>query len=115
MLVCLDILKDEHSRLTSGQSMVDGYLLVCSVNSRQSFEMIHVLNEKILEHANAQVPRLIVMNKSDLPPRFVRGVVFFLPPLSPISLHSLSLSLSFAHSFMCVISLSSHQTTSSDG
>eukprot|EP00694_Reclinomonas_americana_P007427 EC798561.1.p1 GENE.EC798561.1~~EC798561.1.p1 ORF type:complete len:135 (+),score=34.23 EC798561.1:232-636(+) len=51
--------QDEHSRLTSTMSIVDGYILVCSVNSRQSFDTINVLNDKVLEQANPQIPRLI--------------------------------------------------------
>jgi Ras family protein len=46
---------------------VDGYVLVYSIASRPSFEMIRVLNDKILNATgNDKVPRIIVGNKTDL-------------------------------------------------
>ncbi|ORY24950.1 P-loop containing nucleoside triphosphate hydrolase protein [Naematelia encephala] len=46
---------------------VHGYLLVYSINSRQSFEMVKTVHDKILDYAGvAKVPCVIVGQKSDL-------------------------------------------------
>lgn len=46
---------------------IHGYVLVFSVTSRKSFEMIKILNEKILNALGTEkVPRVIVGNKTDL-------------------------------------------------
>ncbi|KAL0489004.1 Ras-like protein RHEB [Acrasis kona] len=49
---------------------VDGYILVYNVANRSSFDMIRILNDKILtETGSDQVPRIIVGNKTDLGPK----------------------------------------------
>lgn len=46
---------------------VHGYLLVYSINSRQSFEMIQTVHDKILDFAGLEkVPCVVVGQKSDL-------------------------------------------------
>ena len=46
---------------------VHGYLLVYSINSRQSFEMIQTVHDKILDFAGLEkVPCVIVGQKCDL-------------------------------------------------
>jgi len=46
---------------------VDGYILVYSVNSQASLEIVRVINDKILNACGAEkVPRVLVGNKSDL-------------------------------------------------
>ena len=48
---------------------VHGYLLVYSINSRQSFEMIQTVHDKILDFTgSAKVPCVIVGQKIDLRP-----------------------------------------------
>lgn len=60
--------QDEYSILNSKHFIgIHGYMLVYSVTSRQSFEMIRILRDKILNHLGADwVPLVIVGNKSDL-------------------------------------------------
>ncbi|MCJ1406452.1 GTP-binding protein [Ptychographa xylographoides] len=62
--------QDEYSILNSKHFIgIHGYMLVYSVASRQSFEMISIIREKILNHLGADwVPLVIVGNKSDLKP-----------------------------------------------
>lgn len=46
---------------------VDGYVLVYSITNRQSFDVIRVINDKILSSTgNEHVPRILVGNKCDL-------------------------------------------------
>jgi Ras family protein len=46
---------------------VHGYLLVFSITSRQSFEMVSTVHDKILDYAGIEkVPCVIVGQKSDL-------------------------------------------------
>jgi Ras family protein len=46
---------------------VHGYLLVYSINSRQSFEMIQTVHDKILDFAGLEkVPCVVVGQKTDL-------------------------------------------------
>lgn len=46
---------------------IHGYLLVYSINSRQSFEMIQTIHDKILDFAGVEkVPCVVVGQKSDL-------------------------------------------------
>lgn len=48
---------------------VHGYLLVYSINSRQSFEMIQTVHDKILDFTGSpKVPCVIVGQKVDLKP-----------------------------------------------
>ncbi|KAL8723431.1 MAG: hypothetical protein Q9225_000262 [Loekoesia sp. 1 TL-2023] len=62
--------QDEYSILNSKHFIgIHGYMLVYSVASRQSFEMVRVLHDKILNHLGADwVPLMIVGNKTDLKP-----------------------------------------------
>nr|ANM86721.1 putative Rheb small monomeric GTPase RhbA [Cladonia uncialis subsp. uncialis]AUW30985.1 putative Rheb small monomeric GTPase RhbA [Cladonia uncialis subsp. uncialis] len=60
--------QDEYSILNSKHFIgIHGYMLVYSVASKQSFEMVRTLRDKILNHLGADwVPMVIVGNKSDL-------------------------------------------------
>ncbi|KAL8790872.1 MAG: hypothetical protein Q9195_006144 [Heterodermia aff. obscurata] len=60
--------QDEYSILNSKHFIgIHGYMLVYSVASKQSFDMIRILRDKILNHLGADwVPLVIVGNKSDL-------------------------------------------------
>jgi len=62
--------QDEYSILNSKHFIgIHGYILVYSVASMQSFEMVQVIREKILNHLGTEwVPIVIVGNKSDLRP-----------------------------------------------
>ncbi|KAI9834384.1 MAG: GTP-binding protein [Sarea resinae] len=62
--------QDEYSILNSKHFIgIHGYVLVYSIASKQSFEMIRVIRDKILNHLGAEwVPLTIVGNKSDLRP-----------------------------------------------
>ncbi|CAG8951489.1 hypothetical protein HYFRA_00007405 [Hymenoscyphus fraxineus] len=62
--------QDEYSILNSKHFIgIHGYMLVYSVASVQSFEMIRVIRDKILNHLGSEwVPMVIVGNKSDLRP-----------------------------------------------
>ncbi|KAH8887470.1 hypothetical protein GQ53DRAFT_827256 [Thozetella sp. PMI_491] len=62
--------QDEYSILNSKHFIgIHGYMLVYSVSSLPSFEMVQVIREKILNHLGAEwVPICIVGNKSDLRP-----------------------------------------------
>ncbi|EED18427.1 Rheb small monomeric GTPase RhbA [Talaromyces stipitatus ATCC 10500] len=60
--------QDEYSILNSKHFIgIHGYIIVYSVASRQSFDMVTVIRDKILNHLGADwVPLVIVGNKSDL-------------------------------------------------
>lgn len=60
--------QDEYSILQSKHSIgIHGYVLVFSVASRSSFEMVKIIRDKILNHLGAEwVPIVLVGNKSDL-------------------------------------------------
>ncbi|KAL9611313.1 MAG: hypothetical protein Q9167_004037 [Letrouitia subvulpina] len=62
--------QDEYSILNSKHFIgIHGYVLVYSVASQQSFDMVRILRDKILNHLGADwVPLVIVGNKSDLKP-----------------------------------------------
>jgi len=62
--------QDEYSILSSKHFIgIHGYMLVYSVASKQSFDMISIIREKILNHLGADwVPIVIVGNKCDLKP-----------------------------------------------
>ncbi|PGH16907.1 GTP-binding protein rhb1 [Polytolypa hystricis UAMH7299] len=62
--------QDEYSILNSKHFIgIHGYMIVYSVASRQSYEMIRVVRDKILNHLGTDwVPFVIVGNKSDLNP-----------------------------------------------
>ncbi|KAI6090832.1 rheb small monomeric GTPase [Hypoxylon rubiginosum] len=62
--------QDEYSILNSKHFIgIHGYMLVYSVSSLPSFEMVQVIREKILNHLGTDwVPIVIVGNKSDLRP-----------------------------------------------
>ncbi|KPI41456.1 GTP-binding protein rhb1 [Cyphellophora attinorum] len=61
--------QDEYTLLNSKHFIgLHGYLLVYSVSSPQSFDMITIIRDKILNHLGAEtVPIVIVGNKSDVP------------------------------------------------
>ncbi|EEQ29111.1 GTP-binding protein [Microsporum canis] len=61
--------QDEYSILNSKHFIgIHGYMIVYSVASRQSFEMVTVIRDKILNHLGQDwVPLVLVGNKSDLP------------------------------------------------
>ncbi|KAI7862608.1 ferrous iron transporter B [Spinellus fusiger] len=60
--------QDEYSILSSHHaSSVNGYVLVYSIASRSSFDMIKIIRDKILDFTGLEtVPCIIVGNKSDL-------------------------------------------------
>ncbi|KAL9122275.1 MAG: hypothetical protein Q9187_001171 [Circinaria calcarea] len=60
--------QDEYSIMNSKHFIgIHGYMLVYSVSSRSSFEMMRTIRDKILNHLGAEwVPMAIVGNKSDL-------------------------------------------------
>ncbi|RHZ46647.1 hypothetical protein CDV55_100208 [Aspergillus turcosus] len=60
--------QDEYSILNSKHFIgIHGYIIVYSVASRQSFDMVRVIRDKILNHLGADhVPLVVVGNKSDL-------------------------------------------------
>ncbi|RMZ89918.1 hypothetical protein DV736_g2841, partial [Chaetothyriales sp. CBS 134916] len=60
--------QDEYSLLNSKHFIgLHGYVLVYSVASRQSFEMVTIIRDKILNHLGAEsVPMMIIGNKSDV-------------------------------------------------
>jgi len=62
--------QDEYSILNSKHFIgIHGYMLVYSVASKQSFEMVRIIRDKILNHLGAEwAPLVIVGNKSDLRP-----------------------------------------------
>ncbi|KAK4251133.1 small GTPase superfamily [Corynascus novoguineensis] len=62
--------QDEYSILNSKHFIgIHGYMLVYSVSSLQSFEMVQVIRDKILNHlGTATAPICIVGNKCDLRP-----------------------------------------------
>lgn len=70
MLAVELILQDEYTLFPSKYANgVHGYLLVYSINSRQSFDMITTIYDKIVDFSGArQVPVVIVGQKVDLKP-----------------------------------------------
>lgn len=51
LLLAKDLLQDEYSILNSKHFIgIHGYILVYSVASMQSFEMVQVIRDKILNH-----------------------------------------------------------------
>ncbi|KAF2841585.1 rheb small monomeric GTPase RhbA [Patellaria atrata CBS 101060] len=62
--------QDEYSILNSKHFIgIHGYILVYSVASKQSFEMVRIIRDKILNHLGADwVPLTVIGNKSDLRP-----------------------------------------------
>ena len=60
--------QDEFSILNSKQAVgLHGWILVYSVTSRSSFEMIGIIRDKILNYTGVDsVPLVVVGNKSDL-------------------------------------------------
>jgi len=63
--------QDEYSMLNSKHFIgIHGYMLVYSVGSKQSFDMVTVIRDKILNHLGAEsVPLMIVGNKCDIRPQ----------------------------------------------
>jgi len=60
--------QDEHSIFNQQYAVgIHGYILVYSINSKFSFELVKTLNDKILNETGLEkVPRVLVANKSDL-------------------------------------------------
>lgn len=60
--------QDEYSVLSSKHCIgIHGYMIVYSVGSRPSFEMVRLIKDKILNHLGAdEVPIMLVGNKSDI-------------------------------------------------
>ncbi|CEP11609.1 hypothetical protein [Parasitella parasitica] len=60
--------QDEYSILSSHHaSSMDGYVLVYSISSRSSFDMVKIIRDKILDFTGLEsVPCVVVGNKSDL-------------------------------------------------
>lgn len=60
--------QDEYSLFPEAYTMdMNGYILVYSVNSNKSFEVVKVIHEKLLDMVGTlQAPMLLVGNKSDL-------------------------------------------------
>jgi small GTP-binding protein len=58
----------EHSIFNSAHAVgIHGYILVYSVTSKQSFEMVKIIREKILNYTGTEsVPMVLVGNKTDL-------------------------------------------------
>ncbi|KAF7798914.1 hypothetical protein EIP86_010142 [Pleurotus ostreatoroseus] len=68
--------QDEYTILNSKHAIgIHGYVLVYSVNSRKSFEMVQIVYDKIINFCGMnQIPCVIVGSKTDLPKRCVRSV-----------------------------------------
>ncbi|KXS18896.1 hypothetical protein M427DRAFT_95747 [Gonapodya prolifera JEL478] len=60
--------QDEYSILNQKHSIgIHGYVLVYSITSRTSFEMVKIIREKILNYTGTDwVPTVVVGNKADL-------------------------------------------------
>jgi len=60
--------QDEYSLLSSSYSMdIHGYVLVYSINSQKSFEVVRIIYEKLLDMTGkVNVPIVLVGNKTDL-------------------------------------------------
>ncbi|XP_069033723.1 GTP-binding protein Rheb isoform X2 [Embiotoca jacksoni] len=60
--------QDEYSIFPQSYTIdVDGYILIYSVTSYKSFEVVRVIHEKLLDMVgNVQVPIILVGNKKDL-------------------------------------------------
>lgn len=60
--------QDEYSILSSHHaSSMDGYVLVYSISSRSSFEMVKIIRDKILDFTGLKSVHLVLVgNKSDL-------------------------------------------------
>lgn len=71
--------KDEYSILSSNHALgIHGYVIVFSITSRQSFEMVGIIRDKILNYTGTNwVPIVLVGNKSDLGDQ-QRFVIFLL-------------------------------------
>lgn len=67
------LLQDEYSILNSKHAIgIHGYVLVYSVTSRNSFEMIEIVYDKIIEFCGLnEIPCVIVGSKQDLQSRYV--------------------------------------------
>eukprot|EP01102_Stenamoeba_stenopodia_P018773 TRINITY_DN6949_c0_g1_i1.p1 TRINITY_DN6949_c0_g1~~TRINITY_DN6949_c0_g1_i1.p1 ORF type:complete len:185 (+),score=30.06 TRINITY_DN6949_c0_g1_i1:302-856(+) len=61
--------QDEYSIFHTQYSIgIHGYVMVYSVASKSSFDLVRVLNDKILNACGTEkVPRILIGNKSDLP------------------------------------------------
>ncbi|KIW98483.1 uncharacterized protein Z519_00144 [Cladophialophora bantiana CBS 173.52] len=68
--------QDEYSLMNSKLYIgIHGYLIVYSVASRQSFDMVRIIRDKLLNHLGAEsVPIMIVGNKSDVDAKKQRKV-----------------------------------------
>ena len=66
-------LQDEYSIFSSKHAIgIHGYVLVYSVTSRNSFDMIQIVYDKIVDfHGKNEIPCVIVGSKIDLQSRYV--------------------------------------------
>ena len=59
--------QDDYSIFPSSCSSVHGFILVYSINSRKSFDLLPVIRQKIVEHkGDEDIPLVVVGNKRDL-------------------------------------------------
>ena len=59
--------QDDYSIFPSSCSSVHGFILVYSINSRKSFDLLPVIRQKIVEYKGEEdIPLVIVGNKQDL-------------------------------------------------
>jgi GTPase SAR1 family protein len=61
-------IQDEYSLFQKHYAIgIHGYILVYSVTSKKSFEMVKIINDKLLNSLGTEkVPRVLVGNKTDL-------------------------------------------------
>lgn len=59
--------QDDYSIFPPSCASVHGFILVYSINNRQSFDLLPVIRQKIIEHkGDENIPLVIVGNKQDL-------------------------------------------------
>ena len=82
-------LQDEYTILNSKHAIgIHGYVLVYSVTSKKSFDMVQVVYDKIINFCGMnQIPCVIVGSKTDLQKRYVPQLV----PRAPLELTRLVL------------------------
>lgn len=71
--------QDEYTLLNSKHAIgIHGFVLVYSVTSKKSFDMVQVVYDKIIDYCGLkQIPCVIVGSKTDLPKRYAT------PPAPP--------------------------------
>ncbi|KAK3571071.1 hypothetical protein QTP86_001321 [Hemibagrus guttatus] len=95
--------QDEYSIFPQTYSIdINGYILVYSVTSNKSFEVVKVIHEKLLDMVGkVQVPIMLVGNKKDLHmERSRRGSIV---PLEELVSNPLTFSRKLNESFLCRI------------